>query len=221
MDMIDEMIADVENLRSIINDFNKAIRMRGFNVPPLIRQGLSGHLKKLNLLNKKIDFQEKLIAQQQALFDFISSEEFPTDKYEKMQKYLDFFAKLMDTTRGAIIANNPDFESAANIYVQTPDFYLKAGGAYHEQVFNSVLAHVREERKPYLTDNVQHDDRFSGQGAITNFSLYWILVLPIIQNDEIRAFIYLDRHLKYGLWGDEERDLCATLTQYMKQHINF
>ena len=72
-----------------------------------------------------------------------------------------------------------------------------------------------------ITDNIAHDDRIEPGRAVVALSLHTIFVTPIIQNHEIRAFVYIDNHLRNGIWSEEKRALCKRLIQYMSRKIEF
>jgi sigma-B regulation protein RsbU (phosphoserine phosphatase) len=77
------------------------------------------------------------------------------------------------------------------------------------QVSTSILRKVLRSRQPLLTDNAQHDDRFTRGESIMILGLRSILCVPIMVKDRFIGLVYVDNRLHIGLFNEGHRDLLA------------
>jgi sigma-B regulation protein RsbU (phosphoserine phosphatase) len=77
------------------------------------------------------------------------------------------------------------------------------------QVSTSILRKVQRSHQPLLTDNAQHDDRFTRGESIMILGLRSILCVPIMVKDRFIGLVYVDNRLHVGLFNEGHRDLLA------------
>jgi sigma-B regulation protein RsbU (phosphoserine phosphatase) len=77
------------------------------------------------------------------------------------------------------------------------------------QVSTSILRKVQRTRQPLLTDNAQHDDRFTRGESIMILGLRSILCVPIMVKERFIGLVYVDNRLHVGLFNEGHRDLLA------------
>lgn len=82
------------------------------------------------------------------------------------------------------------------------------------QVSTSIIRKVQRTRQPLLTDNAQHDDRFTRGESIMVLGLRSILCVPIMVKERFVGLVYVDNRLHIGLFNDGHRDL---LTAFASQ----
>jgi serine phosphatase RsbU (regulator of sigma subunit) len=77
------------------------------------------------------------------------------------------------------------------------------------QISTSILRKVKRTRQPLLTDNAQHDDRFTRGESIMILGLRSILCVPMIVKERLIGLVYVDNRLYIGLFNEGHRDLLA------------
>ncbi len=82
------------------------------------------------------------------------------------------------------------------------------------QVSTSIIRKVQRSRQGLLTDNAQHDDRFTRGESIMILGLRSILCVPILVKDRFIGLVYVDNRLHIGLFNEGHRDL---LTAFASQ----
>ncbi len=131
---------------------------------------------------------------------------------EVLENVMDRVIEVTRAERGFLMLNNDysgelEFQVARGLDrkdLESPEF----------QVSTSILRKVQRTRQSLLTDNAQHDDRFTRGESIMILGLRSILCVPIMVKDQFIGLVYVDNRLHVGLFNEGHRDL---LTAFASQ----
>jgi signal transduction histidine kinase len=73
----------------------------------------------------------------------------------------------------------------------------------------TVVETVSRTGKAVLTTNAQTDPRFSEQRSVMQFSLRSVLCVPLKVKDRILGVVYVDNHVRTGLFSERDRELLS------------
>jgi signal transduction histidine kinase len=73
----------------------------------------------------------------------------------------------------------------------------------------SVVETVSRTGKAVLTTNAQTDPRFSEQQSVMQYSLRSVLCVPLKVKDRVLGVIYVDNHVRTGLFSERDRELLS------------
>jgi sigma-B regulation protein RsbU (phosphoserine phosphatase) len=141
------------------------------------------------------------------LYEITRSLNSSLDLDEVLENVMDRVIEVTGAERGFLMLNNEysgelEFQVARGLDrkdLESPEF----------QVSTSILRKVQRTRQPLLTDNAQHDDRFTRGESIMILGLRSILCVPIMVKDRFIGLVYVDNRLHVGLFNEGHRDLLS------------
>ncbi len=80
-----------------------------------------------------------------------------------------------------------------------------------DEVSRTILAEVLSRRESMLVVDASMDERFSGQGSVTNLRLRSILVSPLMAGRDLIGFLHLDSRRAGGIFSEEDLELLTAV----------
>jgi HD-GYP domain-containing protein (c-di-GMP phosphodiesterase class II) len=75
----------------------------------------------------------------------------------------------------------------------------------------TIVRQVIDDREGVLSSNAMMDPRFSAYGSVSLHSIRSIMAVPIIFQDHVRGFIYVDNRIRSGIFRPENLDLLSAI----------
>jgi sigma-B regulation protein RsbU (phosphoserine phosphatase) len=79
------------------------------------------------------------------------------------------------------------------------------------QISRSVVETVAQKGDPVLTSDAQTDARFSDRRSVMELRLRSIICAPLILKEEVLGAIYVDNHLKAGIFTKDDLELLSAI----------
>ena len=79
------------------------------------------------------------------------------------------------------------------------------------QVSRSIVERVARDGKPVLTSDAQSDERFNMRQSVMLLGLRSILSVPLTQKNNLLGVIYVDNHLKSGIFSPSDLELLSAI----------
>jgi signal transduction histidine kinase len=198
--------------------------------PQTIPASLEGLRATLRALEKRLapeDSLQPLIQQTLARMDTFTQEATRADEHSRLaaiyqvshalgstlvlddalKEVMDAVIRLTGAERGCIMlfdeaAGGLDLRAARNIERESL-------GKGEMEYSRTVVETVSRTGKAVLTTNAQTDPRFAEQRSVMQFSLRSVLCVPLKVKDRILGVIYVDNHVRTGLFSERDRELLS------------
>jgi signal transduction histidine kinase len=126
---------------------------------------------------------------------------------DALREVMDAVIRLTGAERGCIMlfdeaAGGLDLRAARNLERESLD---KGEMEYSR----TVVETVSRTGKAVLTTNAQTDPRFADQRSVLQFALRSVLCVPLKVKDRILGVIYVDNHVRTGLFSERDRELLS------------
>jgi signal transduction histidine kinase len=124
---------------------------------------------------------------------------------DALREVMDAVIRLTGAERGCIMlfdetAGGLDLRAARNLERES----LEKGEMEYSR---TVVETVSRTGKAVLTTNAQTDPRFAEQRSVMQFALRSVLCVPLKVKDRILGVIYVDNHVRTGLFSERDREL--------------
>lgn len=122
---------------------------------------------------------------------------------EVLTNSMDAIMQVTKAQRGFLMVAN-DEASKLEVHVSRGiDGQTIAEEGYSTTIVNQVA----ETRQPILTNNAQHDNRFTPGQSIIMRGLRAILCAPMLVQDRLVGVVYVDTAMRSGTFNEQDRDL--------------
>jgi predicted ATPase/signal transduction histidine kinase/CheY-like chemotaxis protein len=116
---------------------------------------------------------------------------------------------------GALIIDN-----MVEAYCEQPNFHIDALcgiplNNWEHAACRSIIEYVSRTKETVLLRNAQDDKQFGSVDYIINNKCKSILCMPITQQNELKAVLYIENNLTSDAFTDERQQLLAVLTSQM------
>lgn len=128
----------------------------------------------------------------------------PKKRYEKL---LSLFTSITKVERAVFLTPNAetgDFDDIQALYGEATEELIE------EKVTKSVIADCIEADMAILTNNAMYYEQHTFYG----FSVYAIVCIPLKIDVQIIGIIYMDIHLKLGVFRPEDLELAKLIAAY-------
>ncbi len=126
---------------------------------------------------------------------------------DALTQVMDAVIRLTGAERGCIMlfdeaAGGLDLRAARNLERESLS-------AKEMEYSRTVVETVSRTGKAVLTTNAQTDPRFAEQRSVMQFSLRSVLCVPLKVKDRVLGVIYVDNHVRTGLFSERDRELLS------------
>jgi signal transduction histidine kinase len=126
---------------------------------------------------------------------------------DALTQVMDAVIQLTGAERGCLMlfdeaAGGLDLRAARNLERES----LSASEMEYSR---TVVETVSRTGKAVLTTNAQTDPRFSEQRSVLQYSLRSVLCVPLKVKDRVLGVIYVDNHVRTGLFSERDRELLS------------
>ncbi|MGB7538560.1 MAG: GAF domain-containing protein [Anaerolineales bacterium] len=195
------MPASLEGLRAALRAMQKRLDP-GDGLQGLIQQTL-GYLDSFTQEISRVDEHSRLAAIYQVTQALGSS--LVLD--DALTQVMDAVIRLTGAERGCVMLFD---EAAGGLDLRAARNLERESLSDKEMEYSrSVVETVSRTGKAVLTTNAQTDPRFSEQRSVMQFSLRSVLCVPLKVKDHVLGVIYVDNHVRTGLFSERDRDLLS------------
>ncbi|MCL4253051.1 MAG: GAF domain-containing protein, partial [Anaerolineae bacterium] len=210
------VLAEIHNLKSLIEETEASLRtqrdvlkQRGFSLPPMAIQAMSGLITDLAYLEKQLIDDMTELGQLRFLADTSARINTTFDLEAVLMKSMDIVISLTGAERGFIILKDPD-TGELEFKVTQEDKILKAfspNDNQSSQISMTIVQDVLQKGEVLLTDNAYGDARFQSGVSIAQLTLRSVLCVPLRYRDEVSGVVYVDNRLRAGVFTNKEKML--------------
>lgn len=123
---------------------------------------------------------------------------------------LDQALALMEAERGFIVLarQRDDGFDVALVRGMDPSELARTD---RSTISRKLVRHVLQTRKPLVTTDAQHDERFANSSSIIAFQIRSVLAVPLMYQQELIGAIYLDTRMTLRVFGTEDLNLLSAM----------
>jgi PAS domain S-box-containing protein len=203
------------------------LQQRGMGIPPMTMQSMDGMLDALKQFEKLLSTEQIEVAQLRSLAENAAAISRSLVLDVVLRDAMDGVITLSGAERGCIIL--------VDTATQELDFrVLRDNETIHnrEQVTHavppekaaqfsrSVIRKVMETGEPLLTSNANDDERLSGMQSVIALDLRSVMCAPLRIKDQTLGVVYVDNRLKFGVFGEREKNLVAAFANQVAAAIS-
>lgn len=228
------ILTEIQQLQPLLAGTQEALQrqrdmlqQRGIGMPPMTMQAMDGMLDALKQFEKILSTEQIEVAQLRSLAENAAAISRSLVLDVVLRDAMDGVITLSGAERGCIILVDQttgeldfrvlrDNETIHNrdqvTHVIPPE---KAA-----QFSRSVIRQVVETGEPLLTSNANDDQRLSGMQSVIALDLRSVMCAPLRIKDQTLGVVYVDNRLKFGVFGEREKNLVAAFANQVAAAIS-
>lgn len=221
-------LVEINNLKSLIEETEASLRtqrdvlkQRGFTIPPMALQAISGMVNDLTTLEKQLADDMTELGQLRFLAETSARINTTFDLEAVLAQSMEIIISLTGAERGFIILQNADTRKLEFMVAQE-DKIVKTFLAQPEtapQVSYTIIHDVLQHGEVLLTDNAYKDDRFQSGMSIAQMNLRSVLCVPLRYRDTVLGAVYVDNRLRAGVFTNKEKMLLVAFANQISVAI--
>lgn len=203
------------------------LQQRGIGSPPMTLQAMENMLDALKQFEKILATEQVEVSQLRSLAENAAAISRSLVLDVVLRDAMDGVITLSGAERGCIILVDPangelDFRVLRdNETIHNRDQTTNVISPEKTAQFSrSVIRQVMETGEPLLTSNANDDSRLSGMQSVIALDLRSVMCAPLRIKDQTLGVVYVDNRLKFGVFGEREKNLVAAFANQVAAAIS-